>query len=171
MLLSRQEEKAIQRRILCTPDGEVKLSVHCVPVRLEDLTPKTEFPRRVVLTKGTVNQFVDRVITIISVLRNYEICAGQSDVSKKHVWSSIQGATVDSNPYKECRYTETLRSEQRSRLVPTRKWLCSECDKLSAPIRRRVAAYNKEEPHPCTPNTALSEEQKLKKLATQQEKN
>ena len=48
-----------------------------------------------------------------------------------------------------------------------RKWRCSECAKLYAPLRRRTVAAALENRHPNTANKFLSERQRMKKLEEQ----
>ena len=139
------------------------LSVHCVPVPIEKYC--NGLKNVPVLRHDKVNEFVDSSVKIVNAIRQYEICAGFE--SDKHVWKSIASAKVDENPYQECRYTETLRSLKCVRLIPSKKWRCNECEKLRRPVQRRAEAFEKVEAHPCTPNVALSETQKMHKLQKQ----
>ena len=168
MLLSRKFTKSVQRQIFFHPNGDVQLIVHCVPLPVSDILKDVKC--RVKLNSGSVGAFVDRCIEIVNAVRKLEICSGLNLVEQKHLWSSIPTGRIDSNPYQENRYHETLRAVDCEFLVEARRWHCGKCENLRRSVKRRAAAFSKEEAHPSTPNIALSESQKDKKLKDQQKK-
>ncbi|KAK3933207.1 [Pyruvate dehydrogenase [acetyl-transferring]]-phosphatase 2, mitochondrial [Frankliniella fusca] len=166
MLLSKKFEKAVQRRLFFSPDGNVQLSVHCQPVPVTDYI-KNATPA-VSLDRETIGYFVDRCVEVINNARKEEICSGLSDEEYKDVWHCISDTVIDKNPYQENRYSETLRSSKCSRLISIRKWRCGECEKMRRNVQRRAAAFRKEEVSKFTPNAALSDSQKSAKLEIKQ---
>jgi len=107
------------------------------------------------------------MVQIIKLVMGFEICAGVSDIEYQAVWASCDRGKIDDNPFKECRYSETFRSLKCDILVPPRKWKCAECCRLVSVLKRKCTMSKKENLHPHTPNTLMTEQQKLKKLEDQ----
>lgn len=164
--MSLQNAAAVQRSLKVTPDGKVELFVHCRPINVDQFVSENMDPP-MPLDKDSVNSYVDRIVTIVNNVRGASVCSGYDEEKFQHVWSVCPFGEVDKNPYQECRYIETIRSPSCKGLVNARKWRCTECQKLYAPLRRRAAAAASEERHVNTANKYLTEEQRLKKLQEQ----
>lgn len=164
--ISVHSNLSIQRTLVFHPSGRVELYVHCKQVSAEPFLDKVSLPIELKHNEFAMNCFVDRCIEIINNVRQMEICSGFDDEKYKRVWDKCPFGKIDENPYQECRYNETFRSVTCKLLVSGDKWKCTECSKLGPSLRRRAAVVSGD-PHPCTPNIFLSEEQKLKKLEEQ----
>jgi len=167
MLLSHKGEAAVQRRLHFTTCGKVTLSVHCQPVNISDFLK--DGPKTVPLTQNSFHVFVDTCRKIVEAMRAYEICAGLDVAKYKDVWSSMSAAKIDSNPYQESRYKETLRSKSCDLLVLVRRWRCRHCEGMRGNVLRRMELFSSEA-HSSTRNDFLSDAQKLHKLEEQHKK-
>ncbi|KAK3925604.1 Transposable element P transposase [Frankliniella fusca] len=121
------------------------------------------------LDASTVDYFVDRVVTIVNNVRKMEICPGYDDEKYQVAWPVCPFGEKDTNPYRECRYSETFRSHTCLRLVGKKKWRCSECAKLYKPLKRRTAAAAMETRKSKTANKYLTESKMLIKLQEQRQ--
>ena len=167
VLISSQNNVSGQRSVFFYTNGNIELFVHCQPVDIEPFLENATEP--VSLKSTSVNEFVQRIVTIVNNVRRMEICSGLDSEDLKAGWGTCPLGEFDKNPYKECRFFETFRSFTWLRLVKRNAWRCSECAKVLAPLRRRAhAAFS--QPHPKTANIYLTEEQKLQKLQDQHNK-
>ncbi|XP_052130987.1 uncharacterized protein LOC127751445 isoform X2 [Frankliniella occidentalis] len=155
----------IQRSLVFESNGNVEVFVHGEKV---DVNPFMEgLDVFEPLEEKNVNQFVDRMVTVINNLRSMQICSGYDDEKFKSVWSQCSQGFVDKNPFREYRYEETFRSPSCLRLVHHRKWRCTECSKLYKPLKRKSLSAAVDRPKLHTANKYLTEEQMLTKLADQ----
>ena len=168
MLLSRDRPRTTQRNIFIQYSGEVEVSVHCQDCKADVFVEKVAAP--VVLQEDTINEFVDRVVSLVSAVRLMEVCAGVDVDRLESVWDGCPGGFIDRNPYRESRYLDTFRSNKCKYLVNAKTWRCTECSKLLGPLQRRLNFSKKENLHANTPNIYLTEEQKLEKMKEQQKK-
>ncbi|XP_052130814.1 uncharacterized protein LOC127751374 [Frankliniella occidentalis] len=167
VLISAQNNVSIQRSLEFTHNGDVNFFVHCNPLSIDPYLTGTLPP--LPLDGSTVDYFVDRVITIVNNVRKMEICPGYDDEKYQVAWPTCPYGEKDSNPYRECRYSETFRSHACLRLVSNKKWRCSECSKLGKPLKRRTAAAAMETRKANTANKFLTESQMLNKLQEQRQ--
>ncbi|KAK3910961.1 Transposable element P transposase [Frankliniella fusca] len=166
MCLSPGTNKAVQRCVQFSSKGDVELFVHNQPVQIDPYLHHVQ--PFIPLAFDTVNEFVDRIITIVNNVRLMEICSGYDDMRYEKVWSDCPLGEREKEVYGEVRYVETFRSLKCSMLVECSKWRCAACCKLAIPLRRRAAAAATLEPKKFTKNILLSEDQKLNKLANLQ---
>ncbi|XP_052126598.1 uncharacterized protein LOC127750083 [Frankliniella occidentalis] len=166
-LSNQQRQKAIQRSLEFDKDGEVRLFVHCKPFDVTPYLPKSNSTVPLPINWFNLNECVDRIVCIVNNLRSMEVCSGYDDEVYQDVWHSCEYGEIDKNPYEECRYVETFRSLSCKLLVKSNKWRCPECTKMLKPLKRRAHAAAQESRHKNTPNIALTEDQKLKKLKDQ----
>ena len=165
MLLSRRHEKSIQRRIFFSSNGQVELSVHCVPIPLSAyLTTWTSVN---LFSRTCLDDFVQMMMVVVHAISQLEICTGVCHEKYKHLWPSSSNGEVDKNPYQEVRYSLTFRSTHCKRLIPPRKRVCSSCDRLHDALRLRFKNSVKSDVHPHTSNRCLTSQQKDVKLCRQ----
>ncbi|XP_052131084.1 uncharacterized protein LOC127751486 [Frankliniella occidentalis] len=162
---SVQNTVTVQRNLKVFASGAEELYVHNQLLSLEEFTRDLDPPQP--LAKDTVNNFVDRIATIVNGIRKMEICSGYDDVKYQNAWSHCSLGEVDRNPFQECRYVETFRSNMCVRLIPNRKWRCCECAKMYKPLKRKSQSMAQEEANPHTKNIYLTQQQMLKKLQNQ----
>ncbi|KAK3932931.1 S-methyl-5'-thioadenosine phosphorylase [Frankliniella fusca] len=156
---------AIQRSVLFETNGNVEVFVHGEKLDVgQFMTGLDAFQP---LDENNVNQFVDRMVVIISNLRAMQICSGYDEEKFKSVWSICPYGVVDKNLFREHRYEETFRSHSCLRLVHHRKWRCTECAKLYKPLKRKSLFAAVDKPKLNTANKYLTEEQMLTKLSDQ----
>ncbi|KAK3925948.1 Proline--tRNA ligase [Frankliniella fusca] len=156
--IGRRESKAVQREIFVSTAGAVRMEVHGYPFDPRSLLSGV-LPQQP-LTPDNEGYFIDRVLQIVGNVRLLEICAGVDKEEYKDVWDVIEGDTIVDDTFKECRYTETLRSKICVMLIDAKKWRCMECTKLQ-PFLRRALHSKKNICHPHTNNRFLQEDQKL----------
>lgn len=138
MLLSYGTEKAIQRRLYVSSDGKVEISVHCKPIPellIETIVEKAA--TKTSLTESTVKQFSDWIVSIVQVLRDFQICVGLERPDYRETLMNSNEIELDKNPYQEVRYTETMRSVNCIRLVEITRRRCNECAKSLQSNRRQ----------------------------------
>lgn len=166
LFLSRSAHKVTQKQLTFSYDGTFSLEVHCKPYSVDSIIKKV--PPSTALSLETIPSFVDRAVQVINLVREFEICAGVDNSEYKEVWPLCSNSgVIDTNPYKECRYSETFRSKKCEILVSRRKRRCAECSKTVGILGRRLTMVKKDVVHPNTPNIFLSEPQKLQKLEEQ----
>lgn len=162
LFVSPHNNLSVQRTVVFSKDGSVRLFVHRQELSVEPFIPKDFSP--VPLDGNSINEFVDIAVGIVNKVREMDICSGYDNLNYKNAWSSCNLGKEDSNPYDETRYTETFRSTTCAMLIHHRRWRCTECSALYAPLKRRSEFLAVQEPHPCTNNNIMSEKQKLKKM-------
>lgn len=162
VLVSLQKSAVIQRSVIAHPGGGVEIYVHAQPMDCNPHTSDLDPPAP--LNEDNVNDHVDRIVAIVSSVHNMAICSGYDDIEFQPGWSTCPFGEVDKNIFQECRYVETFRSVHCTRLVTSKKWRCTECQKMYHPLFRRTEAAAVEERHANTPNIYLTERQRLKKL-------
>ncbi|KAK3919723.1 Laminin subunit gamma-3 [Frankliniella fusca] len=167
VLISAQNNVSIQRSLEFSHNGDINFYVHCNPMSIDPYLTETLPP--LPLDASTVDYFVDRVVTIVNNVRKMEICPGYDDEKYQVAWPVCPFGEKDTNPYRECRYSETFRSHTCLRLVGKKKWRCSECAKLYKPLKRRTAAAAMETRKSKTANKYLTESQMLIKLQEQRQ--
>lgn len=138
MLLSRCKEKAIQRRVFFTFQGDIEVSVH------RKLLPEPDVKRLlqnstvpIPLSTDTYHTFVNQGVDVVRKLWCLEICKGADEVEFSHLWPQEKCGEVDTNPYGEVRFNNTFRSVNCKRLIDANRWKCSECVKLTTLLKKR----------------------------------
>ncbi|KAK3918324.1 Transposable element P transposase [Frankliniella fusca] len=144
LMLSRKEEKAIQRRVHYCIDGRISLSVHGKSVDIEPFLDGLCRPGY--LHDGNVNSTVDFIVSVVNTVRSLEICSGADH---------------------KCRYYETLRVNTCKFLVKPSAWRCKECNKTCDRLRKKMPALSDENPKLTTANINLTKAQSLNKLKKQ----
>lgn len=149
--LSRTADKVTQRQLTFRCDGSVQMKVHCREFPITKHMPNALPPK--CLQANRITYFVNRIVQLIDFSSEFEICCGVPQEEYKHVWSAIDYAAVDSNPYKETRYTETFRALQCELLVyPIRKYRCYHCFDLLQVLQRKTGQKQKKKLTPYTPS-------------------
>ncbi|XP_034251602.1 uncharacterized protein LOC117651577 [Thrips palmi] len=133
MLLSFGREKAIQRRLFVSVTGNVEITVHCKPL-LETFVSDIlkQAGESVSLTAETVKDFSDWVLKLVHILRDFHVCIGLEWINPSQEIIEQCNVILDSNPYQESRYSETLRSKNCLKLVESGKRKCLECCKANS---------------------------------------
>ena len=162
MLLSRKEEKAIQRRFRYSANGDLSLSVHGKPYDIAAFLDGKHQPGS--LTADKINSIVDFIVTITNEIRALEICSGADYLEYKEAWNDFPDSYVDHNFFQECRYVNTLRVNKCQLLVEPRRWRCTECNKAGDRLRKKIISVLKEEPNPYTADVFLTTGEKLSKI-------
>jgi len=162
---SIQDSLVVQRTLVVALSGEVKAFVHNEPICIDEVL--NEINPAVPLEADSIDNFVDRIVSIVNYVRKLQVCSGADDRSFEPAWATCPLGYVDRNSFKECRFVESFRSHLCLKVVHERAWKCSECKKMYGPLRRRTAALKEEERHPHTSNKFLSEQQMLKKMKKQ----
>lgn len=149
MLMSFGKEKAIQRRVRVSYGGNVEITVHCKPLRenfIQDIVKKAG--TQICLTETTVTKFAEWVLSVVQVVRDYQICTGleHAERENRELYTQANDIYVDENPYLECRYTETLRSRNCLRLVDAGRRRCIECSKSFSGAKKRGASSTSASP-------------------------
>ncbi|KAJ1528910.1 hypothetical protein ONE63_007279 [Megalurothrips usitatus] len=114
-VLSRGDDKALQRNVYMKFDGSVRVTAHRRSVPSDLLQEiMLNSGSEVALSDSTVRHFVDRTLSLV-------LCAGADYEEYADHWKSDESGYIDNNPYDECRYSKTFRSNECSMLVPDRK--------------------------------------------------
>lgn len=166
--MSHGSNPAIQRSLEFKLSGSVELYVHCQKINVDPYMQNIGL--FIPFESDSINDFVDRAVTIINNVRSMQACSGYDDEKFQSGWSTCPLGFVDNNPYQEVRYEETFRSMSCLRLVHSRKWRCSECAKLYKPLKRRSSSAAVARPKANTANKYLTEQQRLNKLKDQAKK-
>lgn len=168
VFLSRQSQLSLQRSIVFNVNGDVTVNVHCKTVSSEPFLKNVPPPMPLEDLEG-VGYFVDRALAIVKSVRLKEVCAGVDNDNYLPAWEySTHVGSVDVNPYKECRYTETFRSNDCELLVESNKWRCSKCSSITKVLRRKTESLNHAGRRSNkTANIHLTPEEMLEKLKGQ----
>lgn len=158
LMIGRKEAKAVQRQVTVSLSGDIHLQVHGLDYPAHSVLSGVRSQQP--LTEDTCGYFVDRVVEVVSNLRLLEICAGMDQQEFKEAWSVTPQGVIESDTFKECRYTETFRSKKCTLLVQSCHWRCKECSKLHPILRRKLQIMKCEEPQKFTNHRFLIDKQK-----------
>lgn len=146
LMVGRREDKAVQRQIIMSPSGAIRVQVHGKEYPALVLLKGVQ--NQVSLSDDTIGQYVDRIVQIVANLRVLEICAGADHKQElKEAWSECAQGSVQNDSFKECRYEETFRSNKCSLLVDSIHWRCKECTKVAQILKRKAQSMKSEVPH------------------------
>ena len=138
MLLSRCKEKAIQRRIFFSFQGDVEVSVHRKALPSPDVKRLLgDLPPPLSLSPETFDLYVSQGMKIVERLWYLEICSGVDQIEYTYLWAQEKTGVVDTNPYGEIRYSSTLRSVNCKLLIDSNRWRCGECVILTTLLRKK----------------------------------
>jgi len=140
--------------------------LRCIVSHIQWTASSKKVPPSTALSRETIPSFVDRAVQVINLVREFEICAGVDSSEYKEVWPLCSNSgVIDTNPYKECRYSETFRSKKCEILVSRRKRRCAECSKTVGILGRKLTMVKKDVVHPNTPNIwAVKRKSELSRL-------
>lgn len=168
--MSNSSFSAIQREIIHFYDGSCKVAVHCT--ELSDSIQEEIFaglPKLVRLTEETIHSFASKCVLLCRNSAQFQVCLGANYLESFSIWSSVEGASIDTNPYFETEYVMTCRAEKCRKVVPAGKKniRCDECAKIIKILRERLPASQTENPSASTPNRYLTLKQAQEKLKAQ----
>ncbi|KAK3909685.1 Transposable element P transposase [Frankliniella fusca] len=165
LLLSRNIEKSIQRRIGYRSDGELTVSVHGKAVDSDRFLKNLAKPGA--LCRNTVDSWVDFLVSLLNEVRGLEICSGIDFEDCVEAWDGFPNSYIDKNFFKESRYINTLRMNNCKLLVEPKCWRCVECSRAAPRVKRKMVSLKEDEFDIRTANIYLSTQQKLNKLKKQ----
>ena len=103
MYLSLQKSACVQRSLVVSPNGNVKLFVHCEEINVNPYSENLDPPMP--LDEDTVNSHVDRIVSIVNSVHKMEVCSGYDEVKYQAAWSTCPFGEVDSNPFQELKHS------------------------------------------------------------------
>ncbi|KAK3931225.1 LOW QUALITY PROTEIN: Transposable element P transposase [Frankliniella fusca] len=165
VLLSRNIEKSIQRRIGYRSDGELTVSVHGKAVDSDRFLKNLAKPGA--LCRNTVDSWVDFLVSLLNEVRGLEICSGIDFEDCVEAWDGFPNSYIDKNFFKESRYINTLRMNNCKLLVEPKCWRCVECSRAAPRVKRKMVSLKEDEFDIRTANIYLSTQKKLNKLKKQ----
>ena len=168
LMLSLTHFSAVQREIIVYYDGrDEEMAVHGKPLSQSIQNQiSTGLPYPVRLTDETISAFASRLVFLSRNMRQFQVCLGANHLESFSIWSTIDNAHVDNNPFSETEYVITCRADDCSHVVPFGKnnIRCMSCAKVIRTLRERLTFAQKDEVSAKTANKYLSLKQALEKL-------
>lgn len=141
-MLSEGFPRVTQRFLAFDGDGNIKISVHGKHLKpdheLHSLLPKIP-----PLTTCNVSEVADKIASVISKVRQFEICVGANDKNYSMFWKRMVDSFIDDNYFREPKYVQVCRSTSCEYLVSQRAKRCKGCAVLTKNIARKFRRNEK----------------------------
>lgn len=132
-MLSKGENKVVQRSVVFQYNGKIKVYVHGKPI-----SEKHIFWDSIVsfspLSAGPARELCDKAVSVVNALKDFQVCVGVPEAEFEYFWSKTPGSHIEEG-FEEYRFDRTLRSNDCLYLVSRKR--CTKCNGLFRKLKQK----------------------------------